>query len=548
MAAVLVLGLVAFAAYEIRGARRIVLDTMQRGAASTVEAVARGVENALRANAEIEALVAERLLGNARLVRDLDARSGLTDTMLARISHENALFRINVFDAAGRRVATNHRGGAGRRHGGAAPSGEIDAILRGEATELVIGLREARHEPGDRYAAAVRRSGGGAIVVNIDAAEMLSLRRSAGEGRLVQEIGENPGVVYVVLQDQQGIVLASREVAEMPKIGTDPFLVAALGGHEARFRMTDFEGQRVFEAAMPFAVAPGDDGLLRIGLAAGVLEAEEARVKRRMGLLAILLALLGATVVGLVAIRRSYVRLDTERAALESDLKRQERLAAMGELASGVAHEVRNPLNAIGMIAQRLEREFEPTADGDDYRGHLRTVRDEIHRVNGIVRQFLELARPPKLSPRAVALAGLLEDATQVMDARASTKGLRIVRHFQDVGDLWLDPDQIKQVVLNLLENAVDATAAGEIRISCQVQEDGWVELVVADTGEGIAEGDLEKIFDLYFTTKPEGTGLGLSMVYKIVSEHGGRIDVESQVGAGTRFRIRLPGGTENEQ
>jgi signal transduction histidine kinase len=134
------------------------------------------------------------------------------------------------------------------------------------------------------------------------------------------------------------------------------------------------------------------------------------------------------------------------------------------------------------------------------------------------------------------------------MDARASSKGLRIVRHLEDVGDLWLDPDQVKQAVLNLLENAVDATDAGEIRVSCRAREEGWVELAVEDTGVGIAEGDREKIFDLYFTTKAEGTGLGLSMVYRIVSEHGGRIEVDSEVGRGTRFRIRLPGRAEDER
>ena len=117
-------------------------------------------------------------------------------------------------------------------------------------------------------------------------------------------------------------------------------------------------------------------------------------------------------------------------------------------------------------------------------------------------------------------------------------------RDLVDVGSISIDPDQIKQVLLNLLENAIDATPEGLIRVSCRRTEDDWVEIAVEDTGEGIPRADLERIFDLYFTTKPRGTGLGLSMVYRIVAEHGGRVEVASEGGEGTRFRVLLPGGT----
>ena len=486
----LVAGLAVFAVYEIRRARGIVLASMERGAVSLVEAVARGGENALRANAEIEALAAERLLSSARLLRELDARVSLSDTMLARIADENGLFRINVFDNTGRRVASN----MGRGHGrGVRAHSEIDAILRGETEELAIGFREARYEVGDRFAAAVRRLGGGAIVVNIDAAEMLAFRRSVGIGRWLREIGENPGVVYAVLQDQEGVLAASAGVSRMPRIAGDRFLEDALASGAACFRETVYADRKVLEAVVTFAVDESGDGLLRMGLSADALQSVDTSVKRRLSYLSLLVAGLLVTGVFLVVLRRKY-------AALEVSLRRQDRLAAMGELASGVAHEVRNPLNAIGVIVQRLEREFEPTEDREEYLGLARTVRDEVRRINRIIQQFLTFARPPELILRKTDLAPVLEAAVEVVASQAASRGLRLERAFAPVGAVRIDPEQMKQVLLNLLSNAIEATeAGGEVRVSCRSVDALWAEVVVQDTGRGIPPEQQERIFDLYF-------------------------------------------------
>ena len=230
----------------------------------------------------------------------------------------------------------------------------------------------------------------------------------------------------------------------------------------------------------------------------------------------------------------------TERKRLEEEAQRRDRLTAMGELASGVAHEVRNPLNAIGVIAQRLKREFVPAEDAGSYRTLLDTVRAEVERVNGIVTQFLEFARPPDLSPVKADVAVLLEEAVRIVESRAREKGLSVRRAFDGVGKAALDPDQMKQALLNLLTNALDATERGTITVAAR-NGDAEVEISVSDTGCGILPEDLSRIFDLYFTTRLEGTGLGLSLVHRIVAEHGGRIHVDSEVGKGTTFTIILP-------
>jgi two-component system, NtrC family, sensor histidine kinase HydH len=231
----------------------------------------------------------------------------------------------------------------------------------------------------------------------------------------------------------------------------------------------------------------------------------------------------------------------TEKAALEADLHRRERLASMGALASGVAHEVRNPLNAIGVIAQRLEREFEPIRDQEEYRSLLRVVRGEVARVNRIVKGFLSLARPPALRLETADLEEAVERTVAAVEPRAWAKGLRIERRYGGVGPWRLDQDQFAQAVQNLLNNAVEASEKSGIRVSTRRREDGGAEIEIEDTGAGIAPENLERIFDLYFTTKAEGTGLGLSLVQRIIAEHGGRVQVRSTPGAGSCFTLCLP-------
>jgi signal transduction histidine kinase len=219
----------------------------------------------------------------------------------------------------------------------------------------------------------------------------------------------------------------------------------------------------------------------------------------------------------------------------------------MGELASTVAHEVRNPLNAIAMSGQRLRREFLGGAvavaesDRAELEQLLGVLEGETRRINDIVQQFLAFARPPKLAPRETDLAALVGAAAEAMRPIASNRTVSLEVDVAGAGQARVDPDQLRTALDNLARNAIDATPAGG-RVRIAARSDAKEHAIdVSDTGAGIAPEDLPRIFDLYFTTKPEGTGIGLAVTQQIISAHGGTIEVDSSAGAGTRMTIRLP-------
>ncbi len=259
---------------------------------------------------------------------------------------------------------------------------------------------------------------------------------------------------------------------------------------------------------------------------------------------ALILSLLA---LGTVWLRQAYSALSEKHALAEAALRRRDRLSAMGELASTVAHEVRNPLNAIAMSAQRLRREFPAvaSADTDEDRAELEqllgVVESETRRINDVVEQFLDYARPPKLAPRVTDLAAEVGTIVDSLRALSESRGVKLEIEAGTAGAAVCDPGQLRQAVDNLVRNAIEATpAGGQVTVIAQSDSEGHT-IEVRDTGAGIAAEDLPKVFDLYFTTKPHGTGVGLAVTQQIVSAHGGTIEVDSAPGRGTRMTIRLP-------
>jgi len=244
---------------------------------------------------------------------------------------------------------------------------------------------------------------------------------------------------------------------------------------------------------------------------------------------------------------------------LQAEMIKMDRLASLGVLASGIAHEIKNPLAGIKTMAQSLQEEVEPT---DHRREYLERIVRQVDRLDSLLRTFFSFARPQPPVRRPHRLEDILQEVLALVDQKMRSKGIELVTSFpEELPAVFVDFDQIQQVFLNLLLNAVDAIEdRGTIRISARpvwttlkaidrrrgvlptmLQETRFVEVNVTDTGCGIDPEHLGRVFDPFFTTKPEGTGLGLSIVYRILSEHGGEIRVESQKGKGTTFTLLIP-------
>jgi C4-dicarboxylate-specific signal transduction histidine kinase len=282
------------------------------------------------------------------------------------------------------------------------------------------------------------------------------------------------------------------------------------------------------EGGLPILHPPGErasPGLARAAVAferaAGALAEERARLAAKV---------------------EELERANRALAGARESLLRSERLAAVGRLAAGIAHEVGNPLGAIAGYAS-LARARLAAGSPDEAEDFLARIAAETSRIDGIVRGLLDFARPAPPALAAVEVGEALDGALRLARVQPRFREVRVERDLPaGVPPVRADPGRLVQVFLNLLLNAGDAMGGGgTVAVSARAGG-GWVEIAVADGGPGIAEADLPRIFDPFFTTKPpgEGTGLGLAICHGILESFGGRIAAENREGGGARFRLVL--------
>jgi two-component system sensor histidine kinase PilS (NtrC family) len=224
--------------------------------------------------------------------------------------------------------------------------------------------------------------------------------------------------------------------------------------------------------------------------------------------------------------------------AMESRMRQADRLATLGRMAANIAHEIRNPLASLTGAIEVLTSPH----TAEDARERLsQIVARESERLNHIIKNFLEYARPAPLSITTFDVAAAAEEVLLLLEHRASPGSLKVIREFAP-SVLWpVDAEQFRQILWNLCLNAAESMPeGGELRVAVAVRGE-TLEVTVTDTGEGIAADDLSHVFEPFFSTKSEGTGLGLALVHRVVQEHGGEIDVRSSPGLGTTFTLTLP-------
>ncbi|MBU1097032.1 MAG: PAS domain S-box protein [Bacteroidetes bacterium] len=634
--------------YELRQSRQEALSILKSQAHSLLETILISSQEVLTASEEVESEINKRLLNNAQIIKLLLERNKLDNKILREIAASNKLHRINVFSNGGELLYSSFE------RGNKAGQGEfvrkyLSPIFNGEKDTLIIGLKESRMQQGYRYVTVLSTDSDGAIVINMDAEQLLEFRGRIGFGILLNRMTENEGVIYTALEDSSGILAASGNVKSLDNIVESDFLSESIENKQFNWRFTDFNGTEIFEAVHPFDVDDETIGLFRIGLSLAPLNVVNERITNRIILIGILLLVLGTVLLVLVFYRQNFdilrkqyqymegfahqlinnandiiivlnrlkqikeinpagekffelssdqiknydlnkllcegaenqifntssqiiettclrgeekkhlllsrssfedsekelfyvliIRDLTSIKELEQQIERGKQLTAMGNLASGVAHEIRNPLNAIGTIIQQLGRDFEPTADKEEYYSFTKLVYNEVKRINKTIESFLKLAKPEPIVRKHFILSEFLKDIELQHKRNLEDKNINLIVENYYEGEVFWDEDQIKQVLINLISNAGDAIVnTGEIKITAKQHEDNII-VVVADNGNGIAEENIGKIFNLYFTTKAEGSGIGLGIIQRIINEHGGIISVDSKISEGTKFTIKL--------
>lgn len=252
---------------------------------------------------------------------------------------------------------------------------------------------------------------------------------------------------------------------------------------------------------------------------------------------------IGALAAGLVAWRRLRHMRDVERRAREAD-----RMATLGGLAGGLAHEIKNPLSTMSINLQLLDEDLRHLPEGGAGKLLMRvgTLRREVRRLEEVLEDFLRYARPHELKLEPLDVNRLLDEMLDFVTPEATQTGVRISRGFTPgLHPVRIDAARLKQAFLNIVINAKQAMpSGGELMVRTRaVSRPAGIEIDFIDTGSGISPDHLPRIWDVYFSTKERGTGLGLPTARRIIEEHGGSVRVHSEVGKGTSFTVFLPAG-----
>jgi signal transduction histidine kinase len=280
---------------------------------------------------------------------------------------------------------------------------------------------------------------------------------------------------------------------------------------------------------------------LLLGLATASAERNLAQTRRGILLMGFTTLLVG--VIGLAVIVRVQQRSLERVEALQRAVARSQRMASLGQMAGQVAHEIRNPLNAITLTVQNLRRQLDQWADRPaSLATYFAATQQELARLNRIVEDFLKVSRFPEPKRQPIELNEWLRTFLPLYEAQAREQGI----HLQLTGTAEpltapVDSDQFRQALGNVIANALQASPAGAtIRVTVARSRAG-VEITVQDEGKGIPSDLLERVFELYFTTRADGSGLGLPIAQRVMEEHGGSLTLDSRVGKGTIATLRLP-------
>ncbi|HDU4044886.1 TPA: two-component system sensor histidine kinase ZraS [Klebsiella aerogenes] len=374
---------------------------------------------------------------------------------------------------------------------------------------------------------------------------------------LLEEMAWQPGVLWFAVTDENGKIIAHSDPQQVDTALYSPAQMRELKvGEQERWRrlaepQPALEIYRQFRPLNPArghhmgmmkrcnsALAqPNVPQVIFIAFDSRELDAAQARGLRNMMIMLVAAALV---IVATILAQFWFRRYRRSRQQLQEAMARKEKLMALGHLAAGVAHEIRNPLSSIKGLAKYFA---ERTPPGGEAQELALVMAKEADRLNRVVSELLELVRPAHLNYQPVDINALIHHSLQLVSQDAQSRGIELqFTPRPELTSIKADPDRLNQVLLNLYLNAMQAIGRdGVIHVSASEADRQRVKIVVKDSGKGMSDEELQAIFTPYFTTKADGTGLGLAVVQNIIEQHGGTIRAESQPGAGAIFTLWLP-------
>jgi len=453
-------------------------------------------------------------------------RERLDDKELISIAPREGLYLIVLLDEHGD-VTFKNRSVPESLLVSAAP------VIKGEK-EIKVSLFDRYGKGAQMRSLALRRKWGkGTIVLVLDDESFLFWKLRVSLERAVEEVGLGADTGYfVVTGEKKRVIFQWVEDAAMPKYD-DSILTVFTKKRNVPSKKFDWGGQKMLEVVAPIRL--GVDVICTAWLSLSRETADQMLKKEQGRGLIFMCFMVFIAIISMWFLYRNQNRHLAKVREMERRLHQAERLSAMGRLAAGVAHEIRNPLNAISMACQRLQKDNLLQLTG--------IIRDEIRRLNHIIEEFIAFSRMRKLELKNNDIVELLRQIVLLVEGEADSRGITIETDWRESSlTVLIDFDKIKQAIFNIVKNAMESIyGRGSITLSVEQEGKGWVKITISDTGGGLSREEMEQIFNPDYTTKDKGLGLGLALAHEIIQGHSGEIKVMSEPETGTTFEILLP-------
>ena len=405
-------------------------------------------------------------------------------------------------------------------------------------------IEKIRAKQGIGFVALRRKDGSGTVVINLDKPGLIYWSLKVAVERGIKKIGEGHGIAYLQIIDDQNKLLSG--IGQFKSgLSSNDFNSREILSGKARIisRKVNYGDSKILDMAAPLYIDKKIVGIVKIGLDRGSMD--KIIAENRQNIFVFMIFVVIIAILSMWLLYHDQNKHLSGIIEMERRLEKAERLSSLGQLAAGVAHEIRNPLNAISMATQRLKMDFVPAdqSKADEFRNLSGVIRDEIKRLNGIIEEFLSFSKSRRLQLSDFSVIEVLQKIVSLIREEASTRGITIETQWrQTQAIIPMDVNKLQQSFLNLIKNALESMPAdGKITITADKQGKNYIVVSISDTGCGMTAEEIEKIFSPEYTTKEKGVGLGIPLASEIIRGHGGEIRVISRKGGGTTFEVVLP-------